>query len=102
MDEGLVLLIIVPIFALIVWSLWFHFARSRHMVEEWANQNGYDLLACEARFVRKGPFWWRTSKHHQVYHFTVRDQSGDTRSGYIRCGGWILGMFSDAVAVEWD
>lgn len=94
----LVLLFLVCFVALLAW----HFARSRKMVEQWARDNGLELVNVERRFMFRGPFWWRTGKGQEVFRVTVRDGAGHVRSGYVRVGGWFLGLLSDQVTVEWD
>jgi hypothetical protein len=81
----------------VIWRV----GRSRSLAQRWAQQNGYRLIACERRFFRRGPFWWRTSEYQDVFRVTVIDKTGRQRSGYIRVGGWFLGLLSDVVAVEW-
>jgi hypothetical protein len=103
MDQALLTVAFVVLFLslgglLMVW----HFRRSGRMVERWAADNGYRLLGEEYRWFLRGPFWWRTGNGMAVYHVTVQDASGRVREGYVRCGGWFLGLLSDQVAVEWE
>ena len=88
---------------ILVIGLWcWHFIRSRQLVDEWIRTNGLTPVSVERRFLCYGPFWWRTGKGQAVFRVTVRDATGQTRSGYIRTGGWFLGMLSDQVDAEWD
>jgi hypothetical protein len=32
----------------------------------------------------------------------VRDKAGHVRSGWVRCGGWFAGLFSDKITVRWE
>jgi len=45
---------------------------------------------------------WFTGNRQDVYRVTVRTADGGIRSGYVRCGGFWMGMLSDKVTVEWD
>jgi hypothetical protein len=56
----------------------------------------------EYRSLRRGPFWWRTSEGQTVYYVTIRDGRNNLRHAWIRCGGWLAGLFSDQVDVRWD
>jgi hypothetical protein len=92
------LLAFVVVFVLLPW----HFRRSRAHLEEWAAASGYTLDEVERRPFRAGPFFWRRGKGHEVFHVVVRTVGGSPRGAYVRTGGWLLGQFSDEVAVSWD
>jgi len=83
---------------LMVW----HWKRSRKLVENWAKENAYAVVEIERRFLRAGPFSWRRSRGHEVFHVVVRDARGQRRTAFVRTGGWFLGQCSDQVTVEWD
>jgi len=102
MDELAGVLLVVLFFVFVISMMVWHFSRSRKMVEQWANDNCMELIEAERRFLRRGTYWWRTNKGQEVFRITVRDSSGQVRRGYVRVGGWFLGMLSDQVNVEWD
>jgi len=81
---------------------YWQFSRSRSLLREWAAQNGYEILQGEFRFLRRGPFFWTTSKGQTIYRVTVRDKQSQVRSGWVRCGGWWLGLWSHKTEVRWD
>jgi len=83
---------------LFVWT----FSRSRSLLEQWASSNGFEILRREYRNFRKGPFFWTSSKNQVVFYVTVRDRDGKLRSGWVRCGSWILGLLSDQTEVRWE
>ena len=76
-------------------------SKSRMMVEEWAEHEGYHLLNAERRWLLRGPFFFLSDKEQDVYYVTVADAAGQIRHAYIRCGGWFLGMLSDQISVRW-
>jgi hypothetical protein len=92
--------VLVVAFA-VVSAVW-HFSRARTILERWAARDGYVLVSAERCWFWRGPFWLRSDKEQVVFRVVVRDRENRTLSGYVRCGGWILGMLSDDVAVEWD
>ena len=93
----------IPLVVLIVvGSLVWHFSRSRSLLEQWATANGFQILDSEYRSFRRGPFFWTTSKSQTVYYVKVRDREGRTHSGWVRCGSWFLGLWSDRTEVRWD
>jgi hypothetical protein len=87
--------------ALIAAILIFHFSRARSILQQWAESNGYEILSSEHRFFG-GPFWWRKSKGQEVYYVTIRTSDGQQKRGWVRCGGWWLGIFSNNADVKWD
>jgi hypothetical protein len=95
--------VVVPfVILLAVGSLLWHFRRSRSLLDQWAEQNGLEILESDYRNFFKGPFFWTSSKGQTVYHVKVRDQEGKVRSGWVRCGGWLLGLLSDNAEVRWE
>ena len=102
MEPALYVLGFAALMGLAVAMMAWHFRRSRSIAEEWAQANGFELLEAERRLAFRGPFWWRTSKGQEVFRITVRDARGNVRSGYLRVGGWFLGLLSDQGDVEWD
>ena len=93
-----ILLVVALVVASFAWSM----SRSRGILEEWAASNHFRILACERRWLRRGPFFLRSGKGHEVFHVTVADDSGRTRTGFVRVGGWFGGLLSDQAVVEWD
>jgi hypothetical protein len=102
MEEIGIGLVVVIMLVFVGLSLWWRFSRSTNMVEQWASDNGLELINVERRFMFRGPFWWRTNKGQEVFRVTVRDGSGQVLHGYVRVGGWFLGLWSDQVTVEWE
>jgi hypothetical protein len=98
---GAVALIVVFILIAILGIVW-HFSRSDSVLRQWADRNGYRLIDQEYRNVFKGPFFWTSTKGQTVYYVTVEDGAGRRRKGWVRCGGWFLGLMSDAAEVRWD
>jgi hypothetical protein len=93
-----VLLFLVLAILLIVW----HFSRSNDLLHGWAHENGLRIVRQEYRHFFKGPFFWTTSKGQTVYYVTVKDDNGNQRNGWVRCGGWFFGLLSNNVDVRWD
>ena len=63
---------------------------------------GYELLDARYSWFRRGPFFFRSSEEQAVFYVTVRDPEGQQRRGWVRCGGFWLGLFSDQATVKWD
>ena len=94
----------VAVFAIsigVLMTIWV-FSRARNMLEAWARENGYNILSSEMRLLRRGPFFWTTSKNQVVYYVTVQTPDGHNTSGFVRCGGFWWGVFTDKVEVRWE
>ena len=95
-----ILIVVILVLAVVSWLWYFH--RSDKLLDDWMAERGYEILSKERRWLRKGPFFWWTSKSQAVFRVTVRDSNGKARSGFVRVGGFFLGMFSSNVEVTWD
>ncbi len=99
MENGFLIVIVMAVgIAAIAW----HLSRSRSLLEEWAAENGYQILHSEYRNLFRGPFFWTSSKGQTVYYVKVRDSEGTIRTGWVRCGSWWLGLMSDKTEVRWE
>ena len=81
--------------------LYLHISRSQKLLKSWVDENEFELLHAEHRMFRKGPFFW-SSRGQSVYRVEVRDGQGSERKGWVRCGSWWAGVFSDKVEARWD
>ncbi len=99
MERNFALLIVF--FIVIVALLW-TFTRARRILESWAAENGYHIISSELRWLRRGPFFWTTSKNQVVYHVTVRIPEGTVKNGWVRCGSWWWGVFQNRAEARWE
>jgi hypothetical protein len=97
-----VLIVFLVVAALVILSLVWHYGRSNSLLDQWAQRNGYRVIRREYRSFFKGPFFWTSTKGQTVYYVVVEDGAGNKRCGWVRCGGWWLGLMSDNVEVRWD
>lgn len=102
MNDGFQVLAVLAVIAFVAWSFTWHFSRSRTVLETWADENGFEIIRSEYCHFMRGPFFLTTSKGQTVYYVTVRTRSGHVRTGWVRCGGFFLGLFSDAAEVRWE
>ena len=82
----------------VVWTA----SRSRDVLDQWAAANGFTIVNRERRQLRTGPYVFRRVKGQEVFYVTVEDAGGRRRSGYVRVGGFALGLLSNAADVTWD
>jgi hypothetical protein len=87
---------------LVSYAFYWNVSRSRALLRGWAAANGFEILQSEFRFVRRGPFFWTTSKGQTVYYVKIRDGQNHVRSGWVRCGGWWLGLWADKTEARWE
>ena len=102
MNNSEMILVYTAIAILMVVSMTYSSNRSRRILQEWADENGYQLLNAKYAYFFKGPFFWTSSKSQTVYRVQVRDADGRTRNGWLRCGSWMLGLWSNQTQVRWD
>ncbi len=94
--------LILFVFVLGIGFFIWHINRSKSILEQWANQNGYRIQSSEYRLLRRGPFFWTTSRGQTVFYVTLYTQEGATRRAWVRVGGFWLGIFSNKTEVSWD
>lgn len=100
--EAAIPLLFVVFIAFAVGMMMWHYSRAGRILEHWAQDNGYEILASEHRWFRRGPFFWWTGKGQEVYYVTIRTPDGQLRQGWVRCGSWLLGVLQDQAEVRWD
>jgi hypothetical protein len=92
---------VVALVVLVVYYAWY-FPRSRSVLERWAARNGVQIIHSERRWVFQGPYFWTGSRWQPVFRVKVRDHHGHERSGWVLCGGFLSGAFSEEAKVRWD
>jgi len=98
MDSALPVLGFLAFIAYAIVIIFWWFSRSRKILENWATVNNHRIVSSEFRHFFQGPFSW--SPNHTVYYVKVETADGQTRRGWVRCGGWFLGL--DSGEVWWD
>jgi hypothetical protein len=93
---------VVIVIALSAGGFYWQYWRSHSLLRGWAQENDFELMHSEMRFFQRGAFFWASSKGQTVFYVTVRDRQGQVRSGWVRCGGWWLGLFSHKTEVRWQ
>lgn len=75
--------------------------RSEEILYKWARENGYQILDVQPKVFNRGPFMW-ASKSQAIFRVAVEDAEGTQLTGWVRCGSYWGGLFSDQVEVKWD
>jgi hypothetical protein len=106
MDKDTILAFVVASFviAFFVAVFWWFDRRSKVILKNWADANGFEIVEKKQRYMFTGPFkFWTNSRNQVVYVFRVRDREGHEQSGWARCGGFWGGVFfSDKIEIRWD
>jgi len=97
--KGIILILGLLIIAIAL--LWM-FTRAGRILDDWAAKNNYQILSSELRWLRRGPFFWTSTKNQIVYYVTVRTLDGTTKRGWVRCGSFWLGIFQNKAEVRWE
>ncbi len=100
-DNGYWLVILVLLLFTIAYWIW-HYSRATAVLQKWADENGCQITRKEYRYLRRGPFFWSTSRSQVVFYFEALDRSGLERKGFARCGSRWLGLLKDQVEVRWE
>lgn len=102
MDDLFAVLLVLSFVIVAVFAVVWHYSRGSSLLEQWARRNGYRILSQDYCHFFKGPFFWTSTKDQVVYYVTVEDEEGRQRNGWVRCGGYFLGLLSDNVEVRWE
>lgn len=101
--EDIAPILVVPLLvAVAILGIGWTFSRSRRLLDDWAASNGFRLVSADYCWIRRGPFFWTTSKGQTVYRITAVDGDGNRRTGWARCGSFLLGLWAGRVEVRWD
>lgn len=95
-----VLAVLVVAGATVLAVLWTRH-RAGAILQRWAERNGLQILEAELRWFRRGPFLL-SGRGQVVYYVRAMDGQGLTRRGWVRCGGFWLGLLEDKAEVRWD
>ena len=96
MAAALIFAIILPLALALGYA-----ARSRgdRMVADWAAENQLKLLDVKPyRSPFKSFYGPKSASNVQsLYRVTARDEGGHIVEGWLKCGGWLIGLFADKV-----
>ena len=93
---------LMAVLAVMIIAFRWHFARSAAILDKWAAENGFKIVEKSYCLFFRGPFFFRTTKDQAVYRVAVRDKAGNVGTGWVACGSWWCGLFSDKAQVRWD
>ena len=96
----------IPVFILLgitaILSVRWRITRASRLLRDWAARNDLEILQSDYCHFFTGPYFWSSGKGQAVFKVTVLDSAGQRRQGYVRVGGFFLGMWSDHIDSELD
>jgi len=95
-DTTLLIVTVIFVLPLLVASIVWTDRRSKTVLRNWAQHNGYQIIYSEVRYFFLGPFFWTTG-HQTVFYVRLRDRHGQQRAAWVRCGSYYSGLLSDDV-----
>jgi len=98
MQKSLIILVLTIVVSVMVLM----FLRARQILETWAEDNGYEILSSDLRFLSRGPYSWTLLGKQWVFHVTVRDHERIVRTGFVKCGSFWWGIWVNRAEAEWD
>lgn len=104
MIESILSAIFMVIFITVFMTVITKMAKAR--LKEWAAGNGYELLECDYRHIKIGPYhrkqFFVGKGNFLIFRIEVRTRDGEAKKGWARVGDYFLGTLSDKVDVLWD
>jgi len=77
--------------------------RRSRTLHRWAAAHDYKLISFhQPMLTETSPFPFTMSKAQQVFHISVLQKDGSTKSGWILLGSGLRGSASSEAKVKWD
>jgi hypothetical protein len=70
---------------LVAYGKW-DISLSRAILQQWAAQEGLEILDSRCRSLFRGPFTWNSRKGDAVFLVAARNADGKVRHGWVRVG----------------
>jgi hypothetical protein len=74
--------------------------RCRAMIEQWAQEEGHQIVSMERCSFTMKPFFWHSSLG--IYRVSIREVGGNMRSATVRCGSAPWRWPAGPIEVRWD
>ena len=77
--------------------------RSKVNLEIWLNNNKFRLISIERRYLRRGPYMWKSSKAQVIFRIYLTNNEDEEKIAWVKCGSYFKGAaFSDDLEVIFD
>ena len=108
-EFGLILTKLLPLWAIsgiILVIILLHIKqtqRSKVNLEIWLNNNQFRLISVERRYLRRGPYLWKSSKGQVIFRISLANNENEEKIAWVKCGSYFKGAaFSDDIDVIFD
>jgi hypothetical protein len=92
---------LVPFFGLVAWALFYgHYRWAKRRLHAWARDNNLQIVQVQYRMFFRGPF--TVLGKYEVFRICVKDAQGEERIGWVRLGGFFVGLWSEDSKVIWN
>jgi hypothetical protein len=89
--------IVIPPTVIVIWHQYRHYM----ILRQWEAHQPYTWV--EYKWQRNYELSLRDAFSRETfYQITVRNRKGRIRHGWLRCGSWWLGSFTNRVQVSWE
>ena len=102
METFLIILFVIILVIFLTLVMTFHKNSGLKEIEKWAKKEGLEILSSEYRWVKRGPYFISSSNLQRIYYLTVKDKSDNTRTCWVKVGGFFLGLLSDTIHISWE
>jgi len=79
---------------------WLHYCRAGRRLDAWARDHHVRIVRRQWRILLRGPHG--LSGRYEVFRIVAADGQGGERVGWVRLGGFFLGLRSDESKVLWE
>ena len=90
--------IVISPSALVVWQRYRRYA----ILRQWEARQPYVWIEYKKRHYFKEPSLRDAFTRETFYQITAYNRKGRIRRGWLRCGSWWLGSFTNRIQVSWE
>ena len=76
-----------------------YYLRGRSVLKRWAYENGFQILKSKTASSFAGSLTWNYGQ--TIFYIQVRDKNGKVRDGWVRCGSFWAGVWSNKTEIRW-
>jgi len=92
---------LIPFFGLVVGTLFYsHYRWAKRRLLVWARDNNVRIVQDQYRMFLRGPF--DSVGKYAVFRISAKDKQGEERVGWVRLGGFFVGLWSEDSKVIWE
>jgi len=82
--------------------LFLTYSRAQMILRTWAEENDYQMISSNMRFLSRGPYTYTLLGKQWVSHVVVRTSDGTTKTGYVKLGSFLWGVMVNRAEARLD